>query len=208
MAQKKVGIIDYGIGNLLSIYHAFKYADAKVEFIEANRSTDDFDYLVLPGVGAFGHGMKSLTDSSLQHLIYKFCEAEKPLLGICLGMQMLSSQSDEFQMTEGLDLIPGKVSIITDDEKTRLPFIGWSKLALSNQEDSRLLKGVTEEDYFYFVHSYSVTTDNNQHTKATADYHGHQIGAFIEKDNIFGCQFHPEKSSRSGFKIINNFLQL
>lgn len=207
MSRKKVGIIDYGIGNLLSIYHAFNYLNAEVTFLEANASTDEIDYLVLPGVGAFNCGMKSLATNSLQHLIYKFIETGKPMMGICLGMQMLFSESDEFVKANGLDILPGKVSLITDDVNVRLPFIGWSDLALED-ESSRILKGVGKQDYYYFVHSFSAKPEFSNHIKAKAKYRNHEIVAVVEKDNVFGCQFHPEKSSKSGLKIIQNFLSL
>ncbi len=208
MSLKRVGILDYGMGNLHSIYHAFDYAGAKVEFIETNRSTSDVDYLILPGVGAFHCGMQSLITSSLQHYIHKFIETGKPMMGICLGMQMLFSQSEEFQLTNGLELLKGKVTLITEDENTRLPYVGWSSLTPQN-DNSKILKGISPtNDFYYFVHSYSVKPDHKEDIGSITTYNDHNIVASIEKDNIFGCQFHPEKSSSSGMKVIQNFLSL
>ena len=199
-----IGIVDYGMGNLFSVSKALERLNAeyfisgdKVELMSA-------DALLLPGVGSFRDAMKVLQVETIK----EFAASGKPLLGICLGMQLLFEDSDENGLTKGLGLLPGKVRRFpgksADGETYKVPHMGWNKLEFV--QSSPLLEGL-QEDYVYFVHSYYVTAENSEVLLAKADYH-EEVSAVVGKDNIFGMQFHPEKSSKLGMALLNNFLKL
>lgn len=190
-----IGIVDYGMGNLFSVSKALERLEADYFF-----SGDDFlqaDGLILPGVGSFRDAMERLPVDAIK----EFAASGKPLLGICLGMQLLFERSEENGLTEGLALLPGEVRRFRG-ENYKVPHMGWNKLEFL--QTSPLLKNL-DEDYVYFVHSYFV--EPSEVTLAKADYH-EQVSAIVGRDNIYGMQFHPEKSSRLGMSLLNNFLQL
>ncbi|SDM72554.1 imidazole glycerol phosphate synthase subunit HisH [Bacillus sp. OK048] len=198
-----IGIVDYGMGNLFSVSKALERLNADY-FISAEK--DDLlraDALLLPGVGSFRDAMEVLQADTIK----EFAASGKPLLGICLGMQLLFEDSDENGLTKGLGLLPGKVRRLpgktADGEVYKVPHMGWNKLEFV--QSSPLLAGL-EEDYVYFVHSYYVSAENSEVLLAKADYH-EEVSAVVGKDNIFGMQFHPEKSSKLGMALLNNFLQ-
>lgn len=202
----KITIIDYGLSNLLSVQRAFLHFGATVEITSSRRKVLDAQALVLPGVGAFKDGMQRLTDLSLVDAIRQKCEEGTPLLGICLGMQMLFDESDEFGTHPGLSLIPGRVEQIppTDiqGETQPIPNIGWH--ALQMHKESSILNKIKGE--VYFVHSYEAKPEP-AHNVASICYGGRNICAVVQKDNVTGCQFHPEKSGTVGLSILQNYLQ-
>lgn len=199
-----IGIVDYGMGNLFSVSKALERLNADY-FISGDK--DELlraDALLLPGVGSFRDAMEVLQVGTIK----EFAASGKPLLGICLGMQLLFEDSDENGFTKGLGLLPGHVRRFagTNAEGVtyKVPHMGWNKLEFI--KSSPLLKGL-EEDYVYFVHSYYVSAENSEVLLAKANYH-EEVSAVVGKDNIFGMQFHPEKSSKLGMALLSNFLKL
>jgi len=191
-------IVDYGMGNLRSITKAIEHCGANVEVTRNAEKIEESQALVLPGVGAFKDAIKEL--SPLANIIKKY---DKPLLGICLGMQLFFTESEEGGLFKGLDLIKGRVIRLPDEVK--IPHMGWNDIEIKGK--SRLLKGIKSGEYFYFVHSYFVVPENNETIKATTNY-GVEIPAVIEKENIFATQFHPEKSGEAGLRILRNFVEI
>jgi imidazole glycerol-phosphate synthase subunit HisH len=199
-----IGIVDYGMGNLFSVSKALERLGAEY-FISANKKELlQADGLILPGVGSFRDAMERLPVETIK----EFVATGKPLLGICLGMQLLFERSEENGLTEGLGLLPGSVRRFpgrTPEGQTyKVPHMGWNRLEFVNE--SPLLKNL-EEDYVYFVHSYYVNAENNDVLLAKADYH-EQVSAVVGRDNVMGMQFHPEKSSKLGMALLDNFLQM
>jgi glutamine amidotransferase len=199
-----IGIVDYGMGNLFSVSKALERLGADY-FISANKKELlQADGLILPGVGSFRDAMERLPVETIK----EFVATGKPLLGICLGMQLLFEQSEENGLTKGLGLLPGSVRRFpgrTSEGATyKVPHMGWNRLEFVN--NSPLLKNV-EEDYVYFVHSYYVDASNSDVLLAKADYH-EQVSAVVGRDNVMGMQFHPEKSSKLGMSLLDNFLQM
>lgn len=207
-----VGIIKYGLGNIASVHNAIKALNQKSEIIEIPKDINKFDYLILPGVGNFTESKEILdkngwTDSILDSVINK----KKPILGICLGMQLLASWGYEGASnrnkikTRGFDLIEGEVKSLSDIGcDRRIPHMGWNEI--SWQCSHKILEGISKNTDFYFVHSYVFVPSNNSHVVAVSNYSS-LITAVIAKDHIWGVQFHPEKSSRAGLKLIKNFLE-
>jgi len=211
----KITVIDYGTGNLLSVIRAFEYWGTEVLITNSPRLIESSERLVLPGVGAFSAGMAGLNERGLIKPIQTFIESGRPFLGICLGMQLMLEGSEEFGVYEGLGLIPGKVVPIpstgTNGKPHKIPHIGWNYLQLPLQRtswDNTILKDLMYGRFVYFVHSYAVSPTYEEHTLANTFYDGYQICAVIKMNNIYGCQFHPEKSGPIGLKIIKNFLEL
>ncbi|MGC4376869.1 imidazole glycerol phosphate synthase subunit HisH [Fictibacillus sp. Mic-4] len=203
-----IGIIDYGMGNLHSVSSALKRLEYPYVVSENPEELARAKGLLLPGVGAFKDAMHSLTESGLKAFILEEAEKGKPLLGICLGMQLLFEESEENGLTAGLSLLPGKVERFkgkTEAGKTyKVPHMGWNKLTF--HQESPLLENV-EEGYVYFVHSYVVKTNERAILLATADYDV-QVPAVVGRGTIFGTQFHPEKSSTVGMSILRNFCEM
>lgn len=200
-----IAIIDYDAGNLKSVEKAL------VSLGEETVITRDFkeilraDKVILPGVGAFGDAMAQLKKYELDKVIYEVAEKKTPLLGICLGLQLLFESSEETPGVEGLHLLDGKILKIPDAEGLKIPHIGWNSLDFPYE--GRLYQGIAEQSYVYFVHSYYLKATDESIVKATTEY-GTHIHASVEKDNIFACQFHPEKSSTVGLQILKNFADL
>ncbi len=197
-----IAIIDYNAGNLKSVENALAVLGQECVVTRDYKEIMKADRVILPGVGAFGQAMEQIKKYELDKVIHEIAYTKKPFLGICLGLQLLFEGSDESQGVEGLHLLDGKIKRIPDKEGLKIPHIGWNSLNLCN--NGRLFEGVKEEAYVYFVHSYYLEAADPQIVKATADY-GVTIHASVEKDNIFACQFHPEKSSAVGFQILKNF---
>jgi glutamine amidotransferase len=210
--SNRVMIIDYGAGNLLSVERAFRFCGGEVEVSSDPAKILRADRLVLPGVGAFKKAMSALVENKLVEPILEFHSYQRPLLGICLGMQMLMETSEEFGVTNGLGLIAGAVRGIphktTSGEAQKIPHIGWKTLRVNQARgiSNRLLEGLGASDALYFVHSFQALTQDPVKTVATSSYGGHELTAIIENGNTIGCQFHPEKSGKVGLKMVSNFL--
>ena len=200
-----LGIIDYNMGNLASVYNACSKFTKDLKIIKNADDLKNLDKIILPGVGAYKDAMQYLEDSGLKDAILDFANSKKPLLGICLGMQLLFESSEEFGYTKGLGLIEGKV-VKFDKSKMgsdlKIPHMGWNKIV---NKDNPLFKNL-QNPYLYFVHSYHVVTDD-KYTIATTNY-GYDFVSAVNKDNIFGFQPHPEKSHNNGLKILENFINL
>jgi imidazole glycerol-phosphate synthase subunit HisH len=198
----KIAVFDYGAGNLFSLKSALERNGAEsVEIIYDLKEADRFDGLVLPGVGNFDPAIKSI-EGSAEHLD-KVIESGKPVMGICLGMEMLFDRSEEGKL-EGLKILDGDV-VMLPKGKVKIPHMGWNNLQIKG--GSRLLKGVKDNAWVYFVHSYRTVPRNKRLVVATSDY-GVSVPAVIEKDNLIGVQFHPEKSGDVGAVMIRNFIEM
>ncbi len=209
---KSVTIIDYGVGNLLSVSRAFEHCGAVVKLAHDAAEIEQAERLVLPGVGAFADGMQGLRERGLIEPIRRYAASGRPLMGICLGMQMLATASEEFGEHEGLNLIPGRVRAIprvaVDGSPLKTPHIGWSALLKpSNANWTGTILGTTApESSVYLVHSFAVDVDDSADLLSHCVYGGHRISAVIRRSAISGCQFHPEKSGPAGLRIIDGFL--
>lgn len=200
-----IAIIDYDAGNLKSVEKAFDYLGEKA-FITRDRSEIlGADRVVLPGVGAFGDAMEKLHRYELVDVIKEAAGSGKPFLGICLGLQLLFESSEETPGVEGLGICKGKILRIPDQEGLKIPHMGWNSLKYDHP--GRLYKGIPEESYVYFVHSYYLKAENPEIVVASTQYSTH-IHASIEQGNVFACQFHPEKSSEVGLAILRNFVEV
>ncbi|TAN46821.1 MAG: imidazole glycerol phosphate synthase subunit HisH [Rhodospirillales bacterium] len=210
-----VTIADFGAGNLLSVARAFRHLGADIVFASTPAEVAKAERLVLPGVGAFGACMDGLRARDLTGAILDFAATGRPFLGICVGLQMLFTESEEFGRHEGLGLIPGKVARIpthgADGRPHKVPHIGWN--ALLKPEEGTAWSGTPLGDLkpgasVYFVHSFAAVPENRTHRLADCDYNGIRLLAAAQKDNITGCQFHPEKSGAVGLSILKRFLEL
>lgn len=200
-----IAIIDYDAGNIKSVEKALQYLGEKTI---VSRDKDEIlaaDKVVLPGVGAFGDAMKKLRDYNLVNTIYDVVDKKIPFLGICLGLQLLFESSDETPGVSGLGILSGEIFRIPDKPGFKIPHIGWNSLELSNH--GRLFQNIDKQSYVYFVHSYYLKAKEESIVKASTEYVTH-IHASVEKDNVFACQFHPEKSGDVGLKILSNFANL
>ncbi len=210
--MKSVSIVDYGIGNVLSVKRAFEYVGAEVLFADTAEKISKAERLVLPGVGAFRDGMSELYKRELVKPIQQYCAEDRPFLGICLGMQMMLDESEEFGISEGLGIIPGKVVKIEDTtvegRYQKVPHIGWNKLEYKESVEDTILADIPEEQRMYFVHSYTAKPSEDKFRLADTYYGGRQISAVIKNGKCYGTQFHPEKSGEMGLKIISNFLNI
>lgn len=200
-----ITIVDYDAGNLKSVEKALLYIGEKPVVTSAGDDILASDKIILPGVGAFGDAMKKLGDKGLADTLKEAVEKGIPLLGICLGMQLLFDESDESKGVKGLSILPGKINRIPSDGVHKIPHMGWNSLDFA--KDTKLFKGIKEGSYVYFVHSYYLEAANVSDVAATTEYITH-IHAAVEKGNIYGCQFHPEKSGEVGLNILRNFAAL
>lgn len=212
MKASKVCVIDYGLGNLLSVKRGFEYCGAEVVVTSDPEQVVAAGRVVLPGVGAFKNAMKSLHNLGLVEAIHELVNQNTPLLGICLGMQLLFDESEEFGITDGLGLVSGRVVPIPprtlDGQMQKIPNVGWRALqhGESNSWANTILNDVRLEEEVYFVHSFMVRPTNPESQLAYSIYGGHLISAVIKKNGIMGCQFHPEKSGKVGLRILKKFL--
>lgn len=200
-----VAIIDYNAGNLKSVQKAFDYIGKKAICTRDYHDILNADRVVLPGVGSFEYAINELRKYELDKAIYEVCEKNIPFLGVCLGLQLLFERSMESPDVKGLSLLEGEIVRFPDDNNLKVPHIGWNSLKLHN--DGRLFHSIDDGAFVYFVHSYYLRARNEEIVTASCDY-GVNVHASIEKDNIFACQFHPEKSSTIGLKILENFTEI
>jgi len=211
--MKKVVVVDYGLGNLFSLRRALHHIGYETIVSSNPSDIENASYLLLPGVGAFGDGMKNLRERRLTDPIKQFAASGKPLFGICLGMQLFMTESEEFGLHKGLNLIGGRVARFRDPlpegPTYKIPNVGWRSLEYPEGRSSwneTLLDGVGEGSCVYFVHSYKVIPDERNHILAETNYAEGKYCSVIAKDNILGCQFHPEKSGETGLRILKNIL--
>ena len=199
-----IAIVDYGAGNLMSVHNTLDYLGYENKIAASADVIENAAGVILPGVGAFPDAMAALTDSGLTEAVLKAAKG-KPFLGICLGLQLLFDSSEETPGVKGLGLLPGEILRIPAAEGLKIPHMGWNSIDI--KEDSRLFEGIDRQSYMYFVHSYYLKARNPEDVAATTWY-STDIHAAVEHDNIFACQFHPEKSSELGLRILKNFADL
>ena len=200
-----IAIIDYDAGNIKSVEKALVLLGQDVVITRDRDTILAADKVILPGVGAFGDAMGKIRQYGLESVIHEVVEKKTPFLGICLGLQLLFERSDETLGVKGLGILKGEILRIPDCPGLKIPHMGWNSLEFQNE--GRLFKGLPEQPYVYFVHSYYLKAEDEAIVTATTEYSTH-IHASVEKDNVFACQFHPEKSSDVGLKILRNFVEL
>lgn len=200
-----IAMIDYEAGNIKSVQNALKFLGQETVLTRDRDLIWKADKVILPGVGAFGDAMDRIRAYDLEDVIHSVTEKGTPFLGICLGLQLLFEESEESPGAKGLGILPGKVSRIPEGEGRKVPQIGWNDLTYPKR--GALFEDVPEGSYVYFVHSYYLHADDRDIVAAQTQY-GVTIDASVEKDNVFACQFHPEKSERVGMQILRNFVKI
>lgn len=200
-----IAILDYDAGNLKSVEKALACLGEESVITRDRDEILRADKVILPGVGAFGDAMENLKNLGLDRVIHEVTENQTPFLGICLGLQLLFESSEESPGAQGLGILKGKILRIPDQEGLKIPHIGWNSITLQN--DGRLFAGIPQETYVYFVHSYYLKADDESIVRATTEYSTH-IHASVEQGNVFATQFHPEKSSTLGLRMLKNFAAL
>lgn len=200
-----VAILDYDAGNVRSVEKAFRFLGSDVITTRNSHDIARADHVVLPGVGSFGDAMSKLNEFKLVDVIRKTIESDIPFMGICLGLQLLFDSSEESEGVDGLGIFRGKIKRIPNINDIKVPQIGWNNLSYPNK--GRLFKNIPEQSYVYFVHSYYLDSADKSIVTATTTY-GALIEASVEKNNVFACQFHPEKSQDVGLQILKNFLEV
>ncbi len=209
--RKKVAIIDYQLSNLFSVKHACEYVGLDAEITSSAKNLLKADGAILPGVGAFGDAMKNLHKHGLTSAIKRFVESGKPFMGVCLGMQLIFSESDEFGDHKGLNLIKGKVKRFPNKfngRDVRVPQIGWNKICYSGDRNSwkdTYLRDLKNDEFMFFVHSFYVLPEDKKDILAVTNYEGLEYTSAVLKNNIFAVQFHPEKSAEKGLTIYKRF---
>ena len=200
-----IGIIDYDAGNIKSVEKALQYLGQETVVSRDPQVLLKADKVILPGVGSFGDAMENLNKYGLVPVIHEIVEKGTPFLGICLGLQLLFEKSDEALGVKGLGVLKGEVKKIPAKKGLKIPHMGWNSLHFAH--NGKLFQGIEEGAYVYFVHSYYLEAEEESIVKASAEY-GVHIHASVEKENVFACQFHPEKSGETGLKILKNFTEL
>lgn len=200
-----ISILDYDAGNIKSVEKAFRCLGEDAVITRDKDRILESDKIVLPGVGAFGDAMGKLRAYGLDQVIYEAVDKKIPFLGICLGLQLLFEKSDETPGVTGLGILSGEIVRIPDEEGLKIPHMGWNSIKI--REGARLFSGIPQDAYVYFVHSYYLRAQREEDVAATTEYATH-IHASVEHDNVFACQFHPEKSGETGLRILKNFVEL
>ena len=196
-----IAVIDYGAGNIQSVYKALRHIGAQAEITRDSQAILKADGAILPGVGSFGDCMDSLNNFGIRKAIEDFIATGRPFLGICLGLQLLFKESEESPGIKGLDLLPGKIKRIPNKNGLKVPHIGWN--SLDNVKKEGIFKDVPDDPFVYFVHSYYAA--NCEDSLIAQTNYGALVTAAVAKNNIFGCQFHPEKSGETGLNILKAF---
>lgn len=200
-----IAIIDYGAGNLSSVKKALDYLGAESEITQDKGKIMSAGHIILPGVGSFGDAMNSMEERGLVDTVRQAALSGKPFLGICLGLQLLFESSDESPDVKGLGILGGKIVTIPKDKGLKVPHMGWNSVSLKQTDG--IFSGIKDESYFYFVHSYYLKDADEDVVAATTQY-GVNIQCAVQKGNLCATQFHPEKSSKTGLKLLENFLKL
>lgn len=200
-----IAIIDYDAGNIKSVEKALLLLGQEVKITRDKDEILSADKVILPGVGAFGDAVGKIRQYGLEEVIHEVVRKKTPFLGICLGLQLMFERSDETPGVEGLGILKGEILRIPDCPGLKIPHMGWNSLKFQN--NGRLFKGLPEDSYVYFVHSYYLKAEDESIVTATTEYSTH-IHASVEYENVFACQFHPEKSSDVGIQILKNFVEL
>jgi len=211
MEKYNIAIIDYEMSNLFSVKHACLKVGLNPVISNDSRVINNSHGVILPGVGAFSESMGNLQRLKLIDTIYKIISDKKPFMGICLGFQLLFTQSEEFGITKGLNIIKGKVKRFPNfykGRKLRIPFIGWNRIYRTGSEGKSIFNGIKDGEFMYFVHSYFVELENVDLSSTKTNYNAFEYCSSIFKDNIFASQFHPEKSGKEGLKIYKNFASI
>ena len=208
MTMPAVTVVDYGIGNLHSVVKALRHEGAEVKVSADAKDVASADRLVLPGVGAFADGMKGLAERGLVEPLRDYARTERPFLGICLGMQLMLAESDEFGQHAGLGIVPGRVTAIRPTPGFKVPQIGWNRIFPREGQTWREtpLASLDPGAMVYFVHSYTAVPTHEEDRLADALYANQRISASVQRGNVWGCQFHPEKSGTVGLAIMRRFL--
>ena len=200
-----IAIIDYGMGNIWSVQNALIEVGAEAEVVKSPTRIADFAKIILPGVGAFSDAMRLLRETGMDAALTERVTQGVPVLGVCLGMQLMCSSSTEEGFHEGLGWIDAEVVALTPSEGIKIPHMGWNNVAWS--KDSPLVKEIPDDTDFYFVHSYHVVCKNEEDVLGTAT-HGEVFTSMVARDNLYAAQFHPEKSQRDGLQMLKNFVEL
>ena len=215
MTNREIAIIDYSVGNLRSIENALNYIGIRSQIISSPTLLENFSGIILPGVGAFGEGMKKMRMRGFVDGIRKWVEDGKPLLGVCLGMQLLFTSSDEQGFQRGLNLIPGRVEKLKfnlgSGQLVKIPHVGWNSLEIRIEATTReevFLSNMNKEDEYYFVHSYACFPKVKSSILAYASYGENRFAAVVRDANVFGCQFHPEKSRDGGLRFLEGYFRV
>jgi len=205
----KVAIVDYDIGNVRSIINVFKKFDIEIILTKDKKDILEANGVVLPGVGAFAHGMENLKKYGLIDILNEYVKTNKPFLGICLGMQMLLEESEEFGITKGLGYIKGKIIKLPIKNDEKLPHVSWNEIKQKNIAwKNTILDSIEENSNMYFVHSFVAVPESESNILSTTEYGGIEFCSAVIKGNIYGTQFHPEKSATIGLKVIENFVKI
>lgn len=216
MARKNlVVVVDYGLGNLFSIARALQRLGAEAVLSGDPKTVTTAEKVILPGVGAFGDGMKGLSENGLVAAIREYGRSGRPILGICLGLQLLMEEGAEFGFHQGLGLVRGRTVALPRpaDRKVKIPHVGWNLVRPPKRRTARkawngtVLAGLSETSYFYFTHSYVVVPADRSEALGDTEYAGTSFCSVVRSGNISGCQFHPEKSGHPGLKVLSNFLE-
>ncbi len=213
MPDLKVVIVDYGLGNIFSIQRAIACLGKEALITGDHWYILDADRLILPGVGSFAQGRKALSENGLDGVLVEYSATQRPVMGVCLGMQLLMSVSEEFGRHQGLGLIPGRVSRLPSGAYYKVPHVGWNQVFPPEDKSidiwsGTVLRGNSAGDFFYFAHSYIVVPEDHQDVLAQTQYGGIKFCSALRKGNIFGCQFHPELSSEAGLRVYREFLDM
>ena len=196
-------IVDYGMGNLKNVYNALNYLNIPSKISKEISEIKAADKLILPGVGAFNKSIDNINKMGLTDIIKNKVKEGTPLLGICLGMQMLFQKGYENGESEGLGFIEGSVEVLEPEYNVKIPHVGWNRLEYNNK--NKILEGVEKESFVYYVHSYAVTNIKEKNLIAFSNYGGVKIPSIVCNNNVYGTQFHPEKSGKVGLRILKNF---